>query len=144
MEIEWEGDLAEFRFYPDLIAMVWFEAVELGNPNILHFSHDDFGFTQGIDDNGSSIILAPSDHKFVLEVIVLDRVAQFQAGQVLVLPKMSNANQGGHERKSRRHTAEDGLLQVFGKTPFYFEIQDKIIPCIGDDNICYPRILTPG
>lgn len=144
MEIEWEGDLAEFGFYSDLIAMVSFEAVELGNPNILHFSHDVFGFTQGIDNNGSSIILATSDHKFVLEVVVLDRVAQFQAGQLLVLPKISDANQGSPERKSRRHTAEDGLLQILGETPFYFKIQDKIIPRIGDDNICYPRILTPG
>ena len=79
MEIEWEGDLAEFRFYLNLIAMVSFEAVELRNLNILHFCHDDFGFPQGIDDNGSSIILTAGDHKFVLEVVVLDRVAYFQA-----------------------------------------------------------------
>ena len=122
MEIKGEGDLAEFGLYSDLIAIVSFERVELGNFQIFHFSHDAFGLRQRSYDNRLPFVLTPSNDKLILQVIVLDCVENFQAGQGFVYPEISNAVKGSQEREGGGNAIKYGLFQIFCEAPFHSEV----------------------
>ena len=104
MQIEWEGDLAEFSLYADLVAVVLFKGFKLSNSEILNFRHDCLGLRQSIDSDRLVTVFAACNHKLIFEVIILDSVADLQAGKILVLPKTSNLVKRGQESKGSGNT----------------------------------------
>ena len=144
MQIEWEGDLAEFRLYADLVAAVPFKGFKLGNFEILNLRHNPLGLRQSIYNNRFVTVFATCNHKLILQVIILDGVEDLQAGEILVLPKISNLVKRGQECKGCGDPVQDRLLKVFGETVLNPKIQYEIISGIGDDDVGYPGILTPG
>ena len=144
MQIEREGDLAKFCLYADSVAVISLKVFKLSNPDVLNFRHNLLSFRKGIDNNRFVAMFAARNRELILQVIVLDSVADFQAGQVLVVPKISNLVKRGQEGEGGGNTVQDCLLQVFGETALYAKVQYEIVPGVGDDDISYPGILPPS
>jgi hypothetical protein len=144
MQIERESDLAELCLYADLVTAILFKEFKLRNPDIFNLCHNPLSFRQGFNNNRFVIMFAACNRKLILQVIILDSVADLQAGYILVVPKISNPVEGSQESEGGGNTVQDRLLQFLGETALYPEVQYEIIPGVGDDDISYLGILPPG